>query len=194
MMGNPAESNWTHFKSYVIAKLPQLHTLDGTEITKSMRITACQALPVLEVVSLTLLFLYFFCCDGRRYLSQIELRALAAAKRIENETKMAESKHSEKQNAAPQPNGESESKPSSTLQKVHRGDVVVEEIGSDEEGEALYEGRVEEEEEVNNANEMTENTPEARIQVNMIAFRSVLLFCRSWCVLTRLHVCRTDVP
>lgn len=49
MMGNPAESNWSNFKSYVIAMLPQLETLDGTEITKSMRIIASQTLPTLEV-------------------------------------------------------------------------------------------------------------------------------------------------
>lgn len=49
MMGNPAETNWPNFKSFVIAKLPQLRTLDGTEITKSMRIIATQSLPSLEV-------------------------------------------------------------------------------------------------------------------------------------------------
>jgi hypothetical protein len=50
LMGNPADSNWPNFKSYVIAKLPQLVNLDGTEITKSMRIIATQALPSLEVL------------------------------------------------------------------------------------------------------------------------------------------------
>lgn len=49
MMGNPSEANWPNFKHYVIAKLPQLHTLDGTEITKSMQIQARQKLPALEV-------------------------------------------------------------------------------------------------------------------------------------------------
>lgn len=47
MMGNPA-GEWKDFNSYVIAKLPQLHSLDGTEITKSMRIKSQQALPRLE--------------------------------------------------------------------------------------------------------------------------------------------------
>lgn len=51
MMGNPAEHSWANFKFYVIAKLPQLHTLDGTEITKSMQIQARQKLPALEVSS-----------------------------------------------------------------------------------------------------------------------------------------------
>lgn len=48
MMGNPAQANWPDFNSYVIAKLPQLQMLDGTEISKSMRIVACQMLPRLE--------------------------------------------------------------------------------------------------------------------------------------------------
>lgn len=50
LMGNPSQSNWDGFTSYVIAKLPQLQTLDGTEITRSMQITARQRLAVLEVI------------------------------------------------------------------------------------------------------------------------------------------------
>lgn len=49
MMGNPSEHNWPNFKHYVIAKLPQLQHLDGTEITRSMQIQARQKLPALEV-------------------------------------------------------------------------------------------------------------------------------------------------
>lgn len=49
MMGNPAEGNWPNFPYYVIAQLPQLLTLDGKEITKTMRIKARQMLPALEV-------------------------------------------------------------------------------------------------------------------------------------------------
>ena len=49
LMGNPAQANWDQFNHYVIAKLPQLKTLDGTEITKSMQIRARQMLPKLEV-------------------------------------------------------------------------------------------------------------------------------------------------
>lgn len=50
MMGNPAQTNWDKkFNMYVIAKIPQLATLDGTEITRSMRIQATQQLPALEV-------------------------------------------------------------------------------------------------------------------------------------------------
>jgi protein TilB len=49
LMGNPAQATWENFNSYVIARLPQLHTLDGTEITKSMQIRAHQMLPKLVV-------------------------------------------------------------------------------------------------------------------------------------------------
>lgn len=49
MMGNPAQSNWDKFNAYVIARLPQLKSLDGTEIIKSMRIAASQQLPRMEV-------------------------------------------------------------------------------------------------------------------------------------------------
>jgi hypothetical protein len=48
-MGNPAEHKWENFKYYMIAKLPQLQHLDGTEITRSMQIQARQKLPALEV-------------------------------------------------------------------------------------------------------------------------------------------------
>lgn len=51
LLGNPAQANWdeSKFQTYVIAKLPQLTYLDGTEITKSMQIKARQQLPKLEV-------------------------------------------------------------------------------------------------------------------------------------------------
>lgn len=49
MMGNPCEANWSGFVHYVVAKLPQLHSLDGAEITKSMQIMARQKLSSLEV-------------------------------------------------------------------------------------------------------------------------------------------------
>lgn len=51
MMGNPAQANWPHFNNYVIAMLPQLENLDGTEVTKSMRIIARQHLAEYEVQS-----------------------------------------------------------------------------------------------------------------------------------------------
>jgi len=47
MMGNPAEQEWGGFKSYVIARLPQVDMLDGVEITRSVRIQATQQLPAL---------------------------------------------------------------------------------------------------------------------------------------------------
>ena len=49
MMGNPSQANWPDFTNYVIARLPQLQSLDGTEITKSMRIQANLLLPKLTV-------------------------------------------------------------------------------------------------------------------------------------------------
>lgn len=48
LMGNPVQVNWERLNEYVIARLPQLTTLDGTSITKSMKIKALQQLPVLE--------------------------------------------------------------------------------------------------------------------------------------------------
>jgi hypothetical protein len=73
---------------------------------------------------------------------------LAAAKRSE---KTAERELKEAAKAA---EPKKKSKPLSS-----RGDVVVEEVGSDEED--LYEGRIEEEEEAD-SNEMTDHTPETR--------------------------------
>jgi protein TilB len=52
MIGNPAQSDWPGFSSYVIACLPHLERLDGKEITRSMRITAQQQLPQLKVSSI----------------------------------------------------------------------------------------------------------------------------------------------
>jgi protein TilB len=49
LMGNPAQASWENFQCYVIAKLPQLKTLDGTEITRSLQIRARQMLPKLEL-------------------------------------------------------------------------------------------------------------------------------------------------
>ena len=48
LMGNPAEAEWPDFTPFVIAKLPQLATLDGVEITKGMQIVARQKLPSIE--------------------------------------------------------------------------------------------------------------------------------------------------
>ena len=48
MVGNPA-ADWEGFKDYVIAELPTLTKLDGSLITKSMRIRAAQRLPKLHV-------------------------------------------------------------------------------------------------------------------------------------------------
>ena len=52
MMGNPSQAEWPNFQLYVVARLPQLHSLDGVEITKSMQIQARQQLPTLTVSAL----------------------------------------------------------------------------------------------------------------------------------------------
>lgn len=57
MMGNPSQVNWQNFQNYIIAMLPQLETIDGTEITKSMRIIARQHLTQYEV---SLSYFYIF--------------------------------------------------------------------------------------------------------------------------------------
>jgi hypothetical protein len=97
--------------------------------------------------------------------SQIELRALAAAKRSE---KTAERELKEAAKAA---EPKKKSKPLSS-----RGDVVVEEVGSDEED--LYEGRIEEEEEAD-SNEMTDHTPETRnaVRATPISLSPSLSLC-----------------
>uniref|UniRef100_A0A7S1U406 U2A'/phosphoprotein 32 family A C-terminal domain-containing protein n=1 Tax=Phaeomonas parva TaxID=124430 RepID=A0A7S1U406_9STRA len=49
LMGNPCQVEWeANYRDYVIAKLPQLEKVDGTEITRSQRITAMQRLAALE--------------------------------------------------------------------------------------------------------------------------------------------------
>lgn len=134
MMGNPAESNWSKFSLYVIARLPQLKSLDGTEIIKSMRISACQQLPALEE----------------------ELRSLADKVRQEKIVKQEQVKKDK----------HTSSKESESSTKVirQRGDVVVEELGSDDEAD-LYEGPVLDDDANNDEEELTENTPEARIEM-----------------------------
>ena len=86
MMGNPSQVNWPGFASYVIAKLPQLQTLDGTEITRSLQILARQKLPHLEVTTLYCTVLHstvppvlsFLCCPSStvRYSAVLGYTAL----------------------------------------------------------------------------------------------------------------------
>lgn len=106
MMGNPCQAHWPSFTSFVIAMLPQLKTLDGTEITKSMQIVASQKLPQM----------------------QEELRTLAAAKRAEAASKASK-------------------------------ESPVEAI------EEIYSASVEPEDAAEDANELTDNTPEARVKI-----------------------------
>ena len=107
MMGNPCQAHWEGFNFYVIAKLPQLRTLDGTEITKSMQILANQRLPSLEE----------------------ELRDLAEGKRKEK---------SEKKIEMCLKDGDVEEVYSSSVNKTDTFDP----------------------------NELTDNTPEARVKVS----------------------------
>lgn len=130
MMGNPAQAKWDKFNLYVIAKLPQLQNLDGTEITRSMQIQARQQLPKLEA----------------------ELERLAGPVRIEKAMKEA--------NKPPAP-----VKPAASTSKVR-------ELA---EGEEVEDGPVEEE---TDENEMTENTPEARVKVLLDCCFSLL--CWYW--------------
>lgn len=47
LTGNPCE-NWSEFKDYTVAALPQISFLDGNEILKSERIRAAQKFPELQ--------------------------------------------------------------------------------------------------------------------------------------------------
>jgi protein TilB len=68
MVGNPVQAKWEKrkYESYVIAKLPQLKYLDGTEVTKSMHLLARQSLSAMEVEFHFSLcpILTFFVADG----------------------------------------------------------------------------------------------------------------------------------
>jgi len=130
-MGNPAEADWPDFKNYVIAKLPQLESLDGTEITKSMKIVAIQKLP--------------------RMLK--ELRQLAIVKRREKERK-----EREKEEAAASGKPVKKKKKKKDEARVVELDdddneIVVEDVSDDEDVE------------VEEDDELTENTPEVREEI-----------------------------
>jgi protein TilB len=124
MMGNPCQVDWPGFESYVIAKLPQIDTLDGKEITRSMRIIATQKLPHLES----------------------ELRQLAVIKRREKAYKLAEK---EKIAAA-------KIKRDAEIEANNNGQAVEVTDGSDDDEGVLRNEK---------GQEMTENTPEARIEI-----------------------------
>ena len=46
--GNPC-TDWAHFREYVISKLPQVMRLDGTDVTRSERLTARTKLAEMEI-------------------------------------------------------------------------------------------------------------------------------------------------
>lgn len=122
MMGNPAEANWSKCESYLIAKLPQLLTLDGKEITRSMQISARQKLDELEA----------------------ELRKLAHIRKKEKLEK-ASSRSIE---VIEDNNSDMKALKSTTGEAMTVEDMEVENQRLDEE-----------------RNKMTENTPEARVEI-----------------------------
>ena len=154
MMGNPC-TLWPGFVSYAIARLPGLQTLDGTEVTRSMQITARQQLQQLEA----------------------ELRPLAEDKRREKVAKAAAAAAaaaaggSAGSKAEPKPRRRppsSSSSSSSRVQLVDENDQVIVEDDDDEEDEEAAEEEEEEDEEARQKRkdaELTENTPEARTEI-----------------------------
>jgi protein TilB len=127
LMGNPSEANWGSFKSYVIAKLPQLTNLDGTDITKSMQIVAKQKLPEMEK----------------------ELKQLAILKRRE---KAQKEKEKEAKAAGEKIVREKKKKEARVVElDENDNEIQVEDASSDEEED--------------DPNEMTENTPEVREEI-----------------------------
>ncbi|GMI05699.1 hypothetical protein TrRE_jg10733 [Triparma retinervis] len=107
MMGNPCEQDWKGFKNYVIARLPQLKQLDGTEVTRSMKITAAQQLPAL--VS--------------------ELRGLAKERR---ERRDKEEEEQEKERRVKE---EKKKRKEEKREAIESGKVVVEDVGESSEEE-----------------------------------------------------------
>jgi len=157
MMGNPAEHKWSNFVQYVVAKLPQLQTLDGTEITRSMQLRARQQLPKLEV----------------------ELAQLARRCRAEKDEKKEKQKQEQAEAAAHASASVSagtaakvSSSPSSSAAAAagesKEGEVVVEDV---EPGEEDEDGIIEiprpdlDNAEEDDPNELTENTPEVRVKI-----------------------------
>ncbi|GMH46884.1 hypothetical protein TrLO_g5480 [Triparma laevis f. longispina] len=109
MMGNPAEQEWKGFKSYVVARLPQLGQLDGNEIKRGERIAAQQQLPALVA----------------------ELRKLAkvrSEKRLVEEVEKAEEKRLKE---------EKKRRKQEKKEAIEDGRVVVEDVTDDEEEEEL---------------------------------------------------------
>ena len=135
LMGNPCQANWPSLTSYVVAKLPQLRSLDGIEITKSMQLVARQKLPQME----------------------IELRQLAEAKRIEKAEKAAK--------LAAEPGGAGtgagkarKSKAEPRVQELDENDNVVTCEDVDDEDE-------DDDDDGLDPDELTENTPEVRQEI-----------------------------
>lgn len=166
MMGNPAQMNWEKFNLYVIARLPQLQSLDGTEITRSKQIIARQMLPKLKVNFRRCNHIYALLT---LFQFQLELE--------EKATKVIAEKCS---------------KSSYELEATHEGKAKVTEIVDGNDGTVDVEDVDGEEEENNDANEMTDNTPETRVKVNyplLLSFR--LMIPRCLFILCAVDISRT---
>ena len=92
----------------------------------------------------------------------MELRALAAVRRLEKEADQLQKL-----------NQKTAGEGVAVAKKSVRNDVVVEEIGSDEED--IYEGKINDIDDENDPNEMTDNTPETRNTVSL-SIRFYLIF------------------
>lgn len=136
MMGNPCQSNWPGFTSYIIARLPQLQTLDGTEVTRSMQITARQKLPQLEQ----------------------ELQQLAAVVREEKAEKARRAAEISALKRA-EPKSHRSGKEAPRVQELDENDnVICEDVDEEEDDEEEAARRARED-------DLTENTPEARQEI-----------------------------
>lgn len=152
MMGNPCQADWPSFTNYVIARLPQLETLDGVQITKSMEIQAAQQLPRM----------------------QAELRKLAVECRIK---KAAKKKAREEAAINPKPKPKPKAKSASTASDIggplDRPIVAdldqPEDINAtytyDSDGEAIEEVGLDRPDPADKDQELTENTPEVRREI-----------------------------
>ena len=147
MMGNPAQAEWPAFTNYVIARLPQLETLDGVQITKSMEILAAQQLPKM----------------------QAELRKLAVECRIK---KAAKKKAREEETQNPKPKPKRQSALGGPMDRPAVDDLdQPEDINAtysyDSDGEVIEEVGLDRPDPSDNKNEMTDNTPEVRREIYM---------------------------
>ena len=135
-MGNPCEQEWPGFKPYVYARLPNLKTLDGTDITRAMRITAEQQLPAL-VFDLR-----------KRAAERSEKRIVEAAEKEAEKEKEREEKEAKAQGKADKARRKEEALASK---------IVVEECGESSDDD--------DDEEEDKKDELTSHCPEVRTEM-----------------------------